>query len=398
MAASDLTATAFIYKKKYGDKQTMDISVRDHVLYAMITKRGDFVGTSFDYPVRYSNPQGISGTFSTAQSAAASSKGMQLVASRKAKYGVITLNGEAIAACANQGAFYDLVTMETDGVLEEMGDSFAFDLYHDTYGIRGRRSSASSNVITLTDPHDVHNFKVGMTVGADDTSTGASPRVGTTTVAGVSISAGTITLTDASAIASFQDNDYLFRAGDPSTCMEGAEVCTPLTAPTAGDSFRGKDRSVDVEGLAGSRISDTATNPEENLGILAVNMSKRARKGNRIATLNPTRFWEVSRRRDAKVMYDNGGGTAEYGFEYIVINTPGGTLKVFSDPDCPANRGRIWTMEYHHLKHLKGLPHIIMDDDNSSLRSTSADDIEARARGWVNYIQTVPACFGVIEI
>jgi hypothetical protein len=55
-------------------------------------------------------------------------------------------------------------------------------------------------------------------------------------------------------------------------------------------------------------------------------------------------------------------------------------------------------MEKHYLKHLKGLPHIINDDNNFNLRSVSADSIEGRARAWVNYVQIEPGCFSVIAI
>ena len=127
MAASDLTTAAFVYKRKYSDRQMSDAAMRDHPLYKMCGKEGDFTGTAFFYFARYGNPQGVSGTFTAAQGAASSSKGVQLQASRKTKYGIITLNGEAMAACASQGAKVDLITMETDGVLEEMGDALAFD-------------------------------------------------------------------------------------------------------------------------------------------------------------------------------------------------------------------------------------------------------------------------------
>lgn len=395
MAASDLTSVAHIYKRRYSDKEVAEVATREHPTFAMIAKEDGFNGSAFYYPIDYGWPQGVSGTFSTAQSAAASTKGYQLVASRKAKYGVITLNGEAMAAArGNAGAFYDLVTKETDRILLEMGDSFAFDMMRDGNGIRGRRSSASTNIITLTDANDVRNFKVGMTVGADDTSTGASPRTGTTTVASINEDGGTITLASAAAIGTFLDNDYLFRAGDPGTCMEGFEACTPLTAPSASESFRGIDRSVDVYGLSGVRIDDTSASIIQNMGLCAVRAGFRGKKLKR-GVLNPINFWAVSQLLGAKVEYEGGGGTAEVGFEYIVINTPGGSVRVTSDPDCPTNRFRMFDPAAHYLKHLDGLPHIVKDDGRPSLRSSSADDIEIRARGWVNYIQTDTAAHGV---
>lgn len=400
MAASDLTTVAFIYKKVYSDDQVADIATRDHVWYQMVEKVGGFTGTSFDYPIRYGNPQGISGTFSNAQSGAASSKGMQLSAARFAKFGVITLDGEAIAASeGNKGAFYDLVTMETDRVLEEMGDSFAFDFYRDGSGNRGQRASVSVNIVTLTTADDARNFKEGMTVIASSNADGSSPRAGSTTVASIDEDAGTVTLTSAAGITAFADNDYLFRAGDPATCMQGMEKCTPLTAPTAGDSFRGKDRSVNVKRLAGSRVADTNTSIEENLGLCAVKISQLGKAHNvDFGALNPINFWQVVRRLNAKVEYQTGGGGVTYGFEYVTISTPAGAIRLYSDPDCPTNRGRISRNGSQYIKTLRGLPHIVTDDGKPSLRQASANGIEARAVGWCNLIQNDTAAHGVIQI
>jgi hypothetical protein len=394
MAASDLTSVAHIYKRKYSEKEVAEVATREHPTFHMISKEGGFNGSAFYYPIDYGWPQGVSGTFATAQSGAASTKGKQLVASRKAKYGVITLNGEAMAAArGNAGAFYDLVTKETDRILHEMGDSFAFDLFRDGNGIRGQRASIAGEIVTLTDANDTRNFKVGMTVGADDTATGLSPRTGTTTVASINEDGGTITLTAQASITAFANSDYLFRAGDPGTCMEGLAACTPLTAPAAAESFRGIDRSTDVYGLAGVRVNDTTASIVQNMGLCATKAGQRGKKLKQ-GVLNPINFWTVSQLLGAKVEYD-GGGTAEVGFEHIVIHTPGGATKVYSDPDCPVNRFYMFNPAAHYLKHLDGLPHIVKDDGRPSMRTASADDIEVRARGWVNYIQTDTAAFAV---
>lgn len=398
MAASDLTSVAYIYKRYYSDKQVGDLAMRDHPGFKMINKEGGFSGTAYFYPIRYGNPQGVGGTFSSTQTAAASSKGVQLQASRKAKYGVITLDGEAMAAAeGDKGAFLDLVTQETDGVIEEMGDALAFDFYRQGYGQRGKRSSISSNTVTLTVADHARNFKVGMTVIADDTATGASPRTGSTTVTAVDEDAGTITLADQSQILVFTDADFLFRIGDPGTCMEGLMSLFPLTAPSSGESFRGIDRTVHTRLLAGVRVNDTATAIEENAGLVAVKIAQSGQKA-KVLMLNPINFWQVARRLNAKVTYDGGGVKAAYGFEGFDIYTPAGTLRAISDPDCPTDLGFVLNPECLYLKHLKGLPHIISDDGRPNLRQTSADAIEARARCWVNLICSKPGANGTFAI
>lgn len=397
MAASDLTQVAYIYKKQYSDHAVADLATRDHPLFAMISKQGGFIGKDWTYAIRYGNPQGVAGTLVAAQAGATGSKGVQLSALRRPKYGVITLNGEALAAAeGNKGAFLDLVTQETDGILGEMGDAFAFDLYR-SGGSRGKRLSAAANAITMTIADDARNFKVGMTVLASPNLDGSTPRAGTTTVAAVDEDGGIVTLVNAAAITAFANADFLFRNGDPGTCMEGLEALTPLIAPVNAESFRGIDRSVDSRRLSGSRINDLSSAIEENLGLAAVRVSQVGSKCDR-GVLNPIRFWEVARRLNAKVEYSSAGGAVEYGFESISISTPAGTLKVLSDPDCPTNRGRIFKLSTMYLKTLKGLPHIIQDDGRVSLRATAADDIEIRARGFVNLVQDDPSSHGVVAI
>src|SRR5262245_36751841 len=130
-SASDLTTVAYIYEKMYATN-VGDAASRDHPFFFNLAKVNKFRGESFRYSVKYGNPQGVSGTFTTAQSGAASSKGLQFEAFRFSKFGIITLKGEAIAAASgDDGAMVDLVTNETDGILTEMVDSLAFDLMRD---------------------------------------------------------------------------------------------------------------------------------------------------------------------------------------------------------------------------------------------------------------------------
>jgi hypothetical protein len=237
-----------------------------------------------------------------------------------------------------------------------------------------------------------------MFVIGDDNADGLSPGGTATFVTAVDEDAGTITLNNAAAITGFASGWYLFRAGDPGTCMEGLARCTPLIAPVLGsDSFRGKDRGVDPARLAGSRLDDTATNIEENAGRVAVKISTRGKKATSYYC-SPDNFWTIARRLNSKVEYQNGGGTADYGFEYILIHTPAGSMKCFADADCPSNRAYLINSGDHYIRHLKELPHIVTDDGKPSLRQTSDDGIEVRVRSWCNYIQAVPASFGVHSI
>jgi hypothetical protein len=402
VSASTLSTVAFIYKREYSDHQIADLTLRDHVWWAMMPKEGGFSGDSFLYAIRYGNPQGVSGTFARAKANAKGSKGKQPRALRTPKFGVVTIDGEAaLAAKDNKGAFFNLVTMETDRVLEEVGDSYAFDFYRDTSGVRGRVASIAGNVLTLSDPEDARNFKEDMTLIADDSATGLTPRAGTTFVIAVDEDGGKVEVDDVTDITgTIQVNDFLFRDGDPGTCMEGMEVCTPLSAPVRGsDSFRGIDRGSNPNRLAGSRLDETTLNAEVALGRLAIKISKVGKSHNvDQGFLNPTHFFNAAQRLNAKVEYDDGGGTANYGFQYIMIHTSAGSFKVYSDPDCPMSRGRVSREGSQYIKHLEGLPHVIDLDGNPMLRQNDENGVEGRIEGFCNLIQDDTSAQGVCSL
>lgn len=398
MAGSDLTSVSYIYMRRYSDKMVANQARRDHPTLDQISVEGGFNGEAHYYFITYSNPQGL-GDFTNAHANVSGSKGVQLRATRSKQYGVITLDGEAMAASTgSNGAIYDLVTRETDGIINEHGDTLAFQLFRDGNGQRGKRASASTNVITLTVTDDVRNFRVGMTVIASANANGSSPRTGSTTVTSIDEDSGTITLTSAAAITSFADNDFLFRSGEQNGAgMQGMESATPLTAPTAGDSFRGIDRSVDVRGLAGARLAATST-PEEDIARVAVSCMQRNKRLKR-AAINPVNFYNVVRRLQAKVEYQGAGGTADWGFEFINLVTAAGTIKLYSDPDCPTTRARAFDPAAHYIKTLKDMVHIIRDgNDQPNMTVYNADAIEIRTRSMLNYFQSDPAAHAVVSI
>lgn len=399
--SSNLTTLAHIFKRKYSDAQVAEVAGREHPTWMMITKKGGFSGELMSYSIDYSFPQGVGGTLVGAQAAVSGTAGKALLVYRRAKFGVIRLNNEAIAACTSDGALYDMATKETDRILKELGDGFGFDLFGNGSGVRGQIATGgiTGDVITLTDANDVRNFKINMRIGAATGSNGTTgARSGTTTVTAIDEGAGKITVDAVADITALAAADYLFRATEPGTCMEGMETATPLTAPTSGDSFRGIDRSIDVQGLSGVRVTGTG-NIVADFGSLAVKAhlrSKKLKKG----VLNPTNFWNVSQLLNAKVEYDGGGGTAEVGFEYITINTPGGAMRIYSDPDCPANRGRAFDPAAHYVYHLNGVPHLDRRGNGGDveMRMSTEDAVEVRARGWLNYCQGDTAAHGVISI
>lgn len=405
--ASDATNVAYIYKRRYSTRQVGDLTTRRHPFAKMLRKEDGFGGEAHYYAIRYGNPQGVGATFSTAKTVSETANqghsfGKQLAASPKTYYGRITIDGPSLArARNNKDAFFNLVTQETDGILSEVGDSLAFQLVRDGAGARGRVNSAysSGDTITLSVPDDARNFKIGMVIVCDDNATGASLRTGSTFVTAVDEDAGTITVDDVTDISgTLAADDYLFRSSDQTACIEGLAAHFPLSSSGLGTTWRGIDRSSDPRRLAGVRVDDTATSIEENAGLVAVKISQVGKTANTLF-LNPVKFWEVSRRLNAKVTYDGGGMKASAMFEGFDIHTPAGTLRAISDPDFPTTLGYVLNMDTLYLKHLDGWPDWIRDDGGKPmLRVGDADAIEGRIRAMSNLICTEPGSNGVFSI
>lgn len=394
-----LSDVDYLYKEKYLDNLT-DASTRFHPTLNMITKSGGFNGRKEHLSVKYGNPQGIGATVALAQAAIRPHKGVDFEYTRKFRFGVCRLDGDAMSAAEGKdGALMELLSLAMDSMVDEMGDAAAFDLMAGSgNGIRGQRASASTNVITLAGAHTARNFKVNMTVGASANADGSSPRTGSTYVTAVDIANNTITLNSAAAITSFANSDYLFRVGDPAACFTGMEQIIPLTAPVfSSDSFRNVDRGQYPELLAGSRLADTGYLPEDAAGYVATLLNATAGKRATHCALNPLVFHGVARRANAKREYLKGNG-ADIGFEAITVWTSAGPIKMYADPDCPMNRGRVLTLKDWKWRHLDGWIHTIQKDGLFSLRLATDDGIEIRHKSAGEVRCDDPAGQGVFQV
>ena len=405
---SDISKVAFLLKRQYGTT-VADVAMRDHPTQTAITKKDGMSGpkASFYYSVKYANAQAIGTTFSTIQTngaATAGSSGVQFAASRMTMFGLITLTGDAIAACSGDGAMLDLITMEGGGAIEEHGSALSHQMFRDGNGALGRRSSESSDVTTLLTNNDARNFKVGMVLQASANASGSAPRTGSAPVLFVNEDAGTIGL-DTSAITNYSDNDYLFRdttTGANSEIVDGIASIIPVTAPVyLTDSFRGVDRGVHPNLLSGSRVDDTSAPLEDNAGLVCAKIqdATKVRNGFGVICVNTIDFYNFTRRTGAKVEYAGGGDKATVGFAGIDLATPAGIMRVMPDPDCPKGTGYALDLSTWCWKTRYPWVHWIQDDGGKmSLRVYNGDSIEARTRSKGNLICEKPGSNGVFTM
>jgi hypothetical protein len=278
-------------------------------------------------------------------------------------------------------SFVEARKSEADGIIMSLKNNLAMNLYRNGGGARGRRASASSNVITLTDPADVVNFEVDMVLRfstADGTS--GALKTGSTPIVAVDRDAGTIEVDDITDITTPADNDYIFVAGDFGAAPSGLAAWLPASAPSA-SLFFGVDRTSDVSRLGGIRYSDS--NP-------LVEKIKRAvarawREGARVDHMfvNPVDWAELEIALGDRVVRDIVKSTvADVSFDALKIPTPFGVIKVLGDPDCPRSVGYLLTLSSFVFVSRGSAPRVLDPDGKGEfLRQGASDGVEGRF-GW----------------
>jgi hypothetical protein len=354
MSATSASNANYVFKNKY--LALMEAASRRHPTLNKIRKVKGLTNTTIN-TVEFGNDQGAAwgDNFTTAQTNGSQTKGMQFTIPVRNGYRVCKIKRVDLELSRDKDGAYDtLVTRHIKSATNGINDDLGFMLFRDGTGARGKRSSINSNTVTLTVKDDARNFFIGMTVAAGVST--SSLRSGTTTVTNVDPDAGTVTLANAAAITSFADSDFLFRQAETGTVvMDGFDVLNPLTAPTAGESFRGSgnDRTIYTALLAGARLSTTdaaGLSIEERAMLVGTRIYNFGGDADTLI-LNPTKALEVVERASGKIQYAGGGGKAVFGFTGVKLSSPAGELEVVADPDCPVTQGRVtklsdWVIEY----------------------------------------------------
>jgi hypothetical protein len=400
MAALDMTSFASALKVHYTPQSVQNMVYRDHPFLAAVAKYEKFGGKNLPIPIKYGNPNGRSATFATAKANKVASKYKDFTLTRKKDYALASIDNETIEASqGDANAFMEAATSEIDGALDEISKSLGGALFRNGSGSIGQISNSSfaGTTVTLVEPTDIVHFEVGMQIVANNTDDDTSVKSGTIEIEAVDRDAGTFEVAEASiatGIATIAQNDYLFVEGDPDQKVSGLAAWLPYTAPTAGDSFYGVDRSADVTRLAGIRKDLSALPIEEGLISLA---SRIAREGGKpdICWLNHDKYSDLELALGSKVQYVDLKVTAEIGFRGILINGPKGPIKVMPDHNCPKKYTYMLTSNTWKLYSLGKAPKILDADGLKMLRESDADAVEVRCGYYANLGCNAPGFNGV---
>lgn len=387
MAALDVSSASAVLKIYYSNQRVQELMYKDAPLYAMIKKIKDFEGSSYPLPMRVTNPQGRSNTFSNAQAQKVPSNFKTFQLTRASDYSLASISTEAILASeSNPGAFLKLATAEIDGALESLKRSLQWALYGDGSGALAAVASVSSanpEVITLSNVEDIVRFEVGQLLEA---RSGATTRVFATGVSTASVTAvdrdlGTVTVNvdNSGNTDTIVAGDTLNVVGDYNKKLTGLAGWIPATAPGA-TPFFGVDRSIDVTRLAGVRIASTGKPLDEAL-IDGARRSGREGGNPDHVFMNFSRYADLEKTLGSKIRY----GEIEIGritFKAIELPGPKGTMKIVADKDCPQDRIYGLQMDTWALYSLKEPVMIVDLDGNKMLREASADAFEVRCASY----------------
>jgi hypothetical protein len=407
---------ALLYERRLDSSRLEQLMYGDRVLLGMLEKKGDtgMMGSSMPVPFMYGNPQGAGGAFATAQTNQTNTKSDQWLTTAGSYFGTVAIGDLVLKSSrTNMGAFLSNQLAETDGLYETVAEDLSIYAWGNGGGSLGVRASASTNVITLTNPSDASNFEIDMVVVAsanDGSDSAHALRAGSTAVTAVNASAGTITLASAAAITSFSDADNLFRQSDffgntGTVIIKGLQAfITPTDVPQALWGVSSATRALQPQRYAGCRVPQaTVSNKsyEERLRILGAQMRGRFKSkfGKNMACFMHPEDWQiletVMMARGTRSLTDD---STEFGYQYITVSMGGQMVKVYADRHCPRFVAFVLNMDNFWISSVDEFIHEQNEDGLSMLRKATTTDYELRLLSYPILVNNAPKNSGRVPL
>lgn len=418
MAATTTTIDK-ILKYVYSNRALQNAVYDQNPGFAMVPKKGGFVGRSHIHAITYGNSLARSPTFATAQGRAGINgasgtdsgfnRDVNFTLPRVKNYAMASIEQEAVLASkGDNGAFISATTQHIDGILQTLKNDFGRDIYGRGDGALGQVTAVSgSGPYTFTVGEAITQIEVGMEIVASTTTvdTILLNSGGGVVVTGVNRSAGTFTA--ATNPDSIVANCWLFIKGDRQVAaitsnshyikILGFNAWNPIVAPSASESFLGVDRSVDVTRLAGHRLDISALQPEEGyITALAAMGREDAKPGVILTSYTDEKNLKLALGSRVEAEYSQMG---DVGFESMRLRGPNGTVRVYADRNAPVGYSRLLQMDTWELKHLGEL--VNKGDtlgDGGWAREYQADRFECRFSFYGNMVCHKPSANMVVTL
>jgi hypothetical protein len=419
------TSFASLLKRLYTKETVADETYKDNPLYTMLPKKEDTSGADYTVPVIYSQGQGRSHTFTSAQ-AVGNVSGTQSAAFRQAlveNWADASISSALILQSGNsEGAFLKAQMQVVPGQLANLGKTLEFECFGGgPYGqiAAGSSVSLASGTITFAVPQQAFNFEEGMQIVAAPTNSGtvttrtpgsalggsgsAGANYLAATVGQVDRNAGTITIyTPAGVAVAANDStngisaalaagDYLYAVGDVSTTgnilsITGVTSWIPYGGPAAtGDSFtlNAINRAVDPVRLAGLWYNASTV---DTVQALITGAAKVAEQGDHISHYFMThmKFAALASSLVSKVSITDLRATPGVGFQSIDVVGTNGPIKVVPARACPPTTVLGLKLSEWELASFRKAVFNWDLDNNTELRQATDGGIEFRFYSFAN--------------
>lgn len=382
-------------KELYEGQVVENLVYADNPFLALLPKKTDFGGKYKPIPIITGVSQGRSATFANAQGNQTPVQIESFFLTRVSDYSIATIDNQTmLASQTDKMAFLEGAKLVIDGAIRSATNSLAGALFRSGTGSIGQVLTISTGLITLTNAQDITQFETNMTLQADATDGGLTPRAALGYIIAVNRGAGTLTVSatqggSAGTPAGWTTGDFLLVQGDLNAKCIGLPGWLPRTKPVpgGGDSFFGVDRSSDVTRLSGVYYDGSAQSIEE---ALIDGSSLLAREGGKpsVAITSFASYSALEKSLGAKVQYTDMKGPANIAFRGIMINGANSMIKVFPDRSCQGQVAWLLQMDTWCLECLGDAPMILKYGDGlEMLRVSNADAGEVRV-GYYAQLRT----------
>lgn len=383
-----------------------------------------FAGKYIPVPLEYGNPQGRSHTFANAQNQQTASDVVSFFVYAVQDYQLVTITNLLMEQTkSNAGAFVDEASRTLDNGFRNLSNNMAFELFSGGTATRGAISSAApvysapTLSFVLSNPQQVVQFEVGMTLQGSATDGGAALQNTPGTIDAIQVTSvnrgtGAIsgTVVQGAPQTSWVAGTFLQVLGDigiggSSTIaglqgLSGLAAWVPNVDPPANDNFWGVNRSADPTRLGGLRYNASAQSISEGI-TNALALANREGAAPDLIVLDFVSYATLINELGAKVQYVQlDHEEVEVSFEAIHFHSAYGKIPVLADRSCPAQTAYCLTMDTWKLRTLGKAPHILTYgmEGLEGLRVGNADALEIRIAYYGNVICSAPGYNMVVAL
>lgn len=374
--------------KEYYDGITVEnLAYEKNPFLAMVPKDTDAEGKVIAQPILYENSQGRSSNFANAQGNQTPAQMAEFFLTLRSDYSIATLQRQLmLASQSSKGGFIKWASKFIDIAIRSAALSAASSLYRGGTGSIGQIATGgiAAGVITLSNPADVSQFAVNMTLQASSTDGGA-PRATLGYVIARNVVAGTITVSNtalggaAGSPTGWTAADFLLVQGDSNSKMSGLTGWLPSVAPTATDNWFGTNRSPDSR-LYGLYYNGSGQSIEEAVIDQAMLVSREGGDPRHLFLNYGSASGLLKAMGTRREYVDWTSEKGSIGFRGFLVQGPNGPIETFSDRNCQGQTGFLLQLDTWTLYSLMAVPHMFHygDDGSDMLRVANADAAETR--------------------